>query len=162
MEVKFKTLAEKKLVGKRLLMSLSDNKTQKLWESFMPFRKDIKNTVDTTLISLQNYHPLYFISFDVNRVFEKWATVEVADFTDIHGDLEKFTVPAGLYAVFFYKGLSGDGAIFRYIFSEWLPNSDYALDQRPHFEVLDHKYKNNDPDSEEEIWIPIKPREPFS
>jgi AraC family transcriptional regulator len=31
------------------------------------------------------------------------------------------------------------------------------LDQRPHVEVMGEKYKNNDPDSEEEIWIPIKP-----
>lgn len=38
----------------------------------------------------------------------------------------------------------------------WLPASDYNLDNRPHFEVLGEKYKNNDPTSEEEIWIPIK------
>lgn len=157
-----KHLGEKKLVGKRLLMSLSDNKTQKLWESFMPLRKEIKNTVDSTLISLQNYHPIHFISFDAARVFEKWAAVEVNDFAHIPDHLEKFTVPAGLYAVFLYKGLSGDGAIFRYIFSEWLPSSAYALDGRPHFEVLDHKYKNNDPNSEEEIWIPVKHREPLN
>jgi AraC family transcriptional regulator len=37
-----------------------------------------------------------------------------------------------------------------------LPNSAYALDDRAHFEVLGEKYKNNDPSSEEEIWIPIK------
>jgi AraC family transcriptional regulator len=156
MEVKFKTLDEKKLVGKRLLMSLSDNKTQKLWESFMPLRKEIGNRVDNKLFSLQNYHPLYFINFDADGVFEKWAAVEVSDFTDIPENLEKFTVPAGLYAVFLYKGLSGDGSVFRYIFSEWLPNSDYTLDHRPHFELLDHTYKNNDPNSEEEIWIPVK------
>jgi hypothetical protein len=28
----------------------------------------------------------------------------------------------------------------------------------PHFEVLGDKYKNNDPSSEEEVWIPIKPK----
>lgn len=27
---------------------------------------------------------------------------------------------------------------------------------QPHFEVLGEKYKDNDPTSEEEIWIPIK------
>ncbi len=37
-----------------------------------------------------------------------------------------------------------------------LPNSEYELENRPHFEVLGEKYKNNDPNSEEEIWIPIK------
>ncbi|MEP1984886.1 MAG: GyrI-like domain-containing protein, partial [Maribacter dokdonensis] len=39
---------------------------------------------------------------------------------------------------------------------EWIPNSEYQLDGRPHFEVLGAKYKNNDPNSEEEVWIPIK------
>jgi len=37
-----------------------------------------------------------------------------------------------------------------------LPNSDYELDNRPHFEILGKKYKNNSADSEEEIWIPVK------
>ncbi|MDP5096829.1 MAG: GyrI-like domain-containing protein [Flavobacterium sp.] len=37
-----------------------------------------------------------------------------------------------------------------------MPNSEYQLDNRPHFEILGAKYKNNAPDSEEEIWIPIK------
>jgi AraC family transcriptional regulator len=70
-----------------------------------------------------------------------------------------FSIPGGLYAVFDYKGSSTDSSIFQYIFETWLPNSDYELDNRPHFEVLGDKYKNNDPASEEEIWIPIKPRE---
>lgn len=49
-------------------------------------------------------------------------------------------------------------SIFQYIFGTWLPASGYYLDNRPHFEILGHKYKNNDPDSEEEIWIPVKPK----
>jgi AraC family transcriptional regulator len=43
-----------------------------------------------------------------------------------------------------------------YIFNTWLPKSGYQLDRRPHFEILGEKYKNNNPDSEEEIWIPIQ------
>lgn len=156
MQVQIKELTEKKLVGKHLLMSLNDNKTQKLWESFMPLRKDIKHAVDNKLFSLQNYHPLYFLAFDPDRVFEKWAAVEVSEFTDTPNSLDIFTVPAGLYAVFLYKGLSSNGTVFQYIFSEWLPASDYELDHRPHFEILGPKYKNNDPNSEEEIWIPVK------
>jgi len=38
-----------------------------------------------------------------------------------------------------------------YIFSDWLPKSDYELDEKPHFEILGEKYKNDDPNSEEEI-----------
>jgi AraC family transcriptional regulator len=45
---------------------------------------------------------------------------------------------------------------FTYIFTRWLPASGYQLDNRPHFEILGDKYKNNDPESEEEIWIPVR------
>jgi AraC family transcriptional regulator len=30
------------------------------------------------------------------------------------------------------------------------------LNERPHLEVLGNKYKDNDQNSEEELWIPIK------
>ena len=72
--------------------------------------------------------------------------------------MEAFILTGGLYAVFDYKGLNTDHSIYQYIFGTWLPNSDYVLDNRPHFEILGDKYKNNDPTSEEEIWIPIKPK----
>ena len=41
-------------------------------------------------------------------------------------------------------------------FETWLPAYGFVLANRPHFEVLGAKYKNNDPASEEEIWIPIQ------
>ena len=64
-----------------------------------------------------------------------------------------------VYAVFVHKGAAGSGPeIFRYIFGKWLPESGYLPDKRPHFEILGEKYKNEDPDSEEEIWIPVKPK----
>ena len=72
--------------------------------------------------------------------------------------METFDLPGGLYAVFDYKGLSTDTAIFNYIFNSWLPASRFHLDDRPHFEILGDKYKNGLPDSEEEIWIPIRHR----
>jgi AraC family transcriptional regulator len=70
--------------------------------------------------------------------------------------MESFILYGGLYAVFDYKGSSVDNRIFQYIYMNWIPNSEYQLDNRPHFEVLGEKYRNNDPTSEEEIWIPIK------
>jgi AraC family transcriptional regulator len=48
------------------------------------------------------------------------------------------------------------GSFMNYIFMEWLPQSNYQLDNRPHFQILGEKYKHNQPDSEEEVWIPIK------
>lgn len=105
---------------------------------------------------MQIYPPLYYKQFRPNNEFEKWATVEVKSFEKIPNGMKSFILKGGLYAVFDYKGLSSDNSIFQCIFSEWLPSSEYLVDNRLYFEVLGTKYKNNDPNSEEEIWIPIK------
>lgn len=152
MQPEIKNLSEKKLIGKRLEMSFTENRTPELWRSFMPRRNEINHKLNNDLISMQ----IYESGFSPNAIFEKWAAVEVSSFENIPDEMESFTLQEGLYVVFFYKGLSTDNSIFQYIFGEWLPNSEYELDYRPHFEILGEKYKNNDLNSEEEIWIPIK------
>jgi len=158
MTPRIKKLNEKKLIGIRLRMNLSNNRTGELWKSFIPRKREIQNNLTNDLISMQVYSPTHFANFDPAAEFEKWATVEVSDFETIPSEMETFTLTGGMYAVFDYKGLSSDPGIFGYIFGTWLPSSDYELDDRPHFEILGSKYKNNDPASEEEIWIPIRPK----
>jgi AraC family transcriptional regulator len=153
---KIVTLEEKKLVGKRLRMSLANNRTSELWRSFMPERGKIQNKVSVELISMCVYNEA--LSNDPHQQFDKWAAIEVSNFDHLPREMESFLLKEGLYAVFDYKGLSTDNRIFIYIFTEWLPNVNYVLDNRPHFEILGDKYKNNDPESEEEIWIPIQPK----
>jgi len=155
-----RTLSEKKLIGKRMTMSFSDNKTSELWRSFMPLRKEIENSIGTDYYSIQIYAPLFFDNFNPGAQFEKWATIEVTGFEAVPDEMETYTLKSGLYAVFLYKGAASDAAdTFQYILGTWLPNSEFALDDRAHFEILGAKYKNDDPGSEEEIWIPIKPKE---
>ncbi len=157
MTPRIETLNEKKLVGKRMTMSYADYRIGQLWGSFMPRRKEITNNVDNDLISLVVYKPTHFADFKPTNEFERWATVEVASFDNVPNEMETYTLPTGLYAVFLYKGTSTDiSSFYQNIFTVWIPNSAYALDDRAHFEVLGEKYKNNDPSSEEEIWIPIK------
>ena len=156
---RIETISQKKLIGKRLTMSLAHNKTGELWQRFMPKRRDIANQLTNEMISLQVYKSTHFADFKPTNEFEKWAAVEVSDFKNVPTDMETFTLSGGLYAVFDYMGSSKDSSIFQYIYGSWLPNSEYDLDDRPHFEVIGEKYKNNDPSSEEEIWIPIKPKQ---
>lgn len=156
MQPRILQLKEKKLVGQTRVMSFSNNQTTKLWGSFMSRRNEIQNRLGSDFISLQIYPPEYHITFNPERKFQKWALVEVLNFNNIPDGMDMFTLKAGQYAVFDYKGASGDPTIFQYIYGEWIPKSEYILDDRPHFEVLGANYKNNDPNSEEEIWIPIK------
>lgn len=158
MQPTIKTIPEKKLIGKRVTMNFMENKTSDLWRGVMPRRNEIQNKVNADLISMRVYDDSYnFKNFNPGANFDKWATVEVTGFGEIPEEMGTYTLPGGLYAVFYYKGLNTDMRIFDYIYGEWLPNnSEYDLDIRPHFEVMGEKYKNNDPDSEEEIWIPVK------
>jgi AraC family transcriptional regulator len=95
--------------------------------------------------------------------FVKWAALEVEDFSYIPEYMQAYTLAGGLYAVFIHIGPpAAFEKTFQYIFNEWLPHSIYTLDDREHFEILGAKYKNNEPDSEEEIWIPIKPKAPIN
>lgn len=153
---RIETLDEKKLIGHRIKMSLSNNKTHELWSGFAPRINTIQDRTSEDKISMQVYPPMYYEQFSPETEFEKWATVAVSNFKAIPEGMTTFVLESGLYAVFDYKGSSADPSIFQYIFSEWLPNSMYTIDDRPHFEVLGEKYKNNHPESEEEIWIPIK------
>lgn len=156
MEPRIENISAKCLVGIRLKMSLIDNKTNALWKNFMPRRKEISNNLTKDLISMQVYPSKHFSDFNASNEFEKWATIEVSNFNHVPKEMETFNLSDGLYAVFDYKGISNNHRIFQYIFETWIPNSNYLLDDRPHFEVLGEQYKNADPNSEEEIWIPIR------
>jgi AraC family transcriptional regulator len=158
MKPRIETSNEKKLIGQRLTMSFANSKVGELWKNFMPKRKEITNNLTRDLVAMTVYKRTHFADFKLTNEFEKWATVEVENFDNVPKEMETYTLPGGLYGVFDYKGLNTDNSIYQYIFGTWLPTSNYDLDDRPHFEILGDKYKNNDPTSEEEIWIPIKPR----
>lgn len=155
---RIENLPEKKLAGQRLEMTFNQDQTFQLWSGFMPRRNQITNNLNDNLYAIQVYPPsMSFETFNPDEPFVKWATMEVADFDSIPEGMEPFTLPGGLYAVFLHKGTSAEAEkTFRYIFGSWLPASGYLVDQRPHFEILDERYKREDPTSEEEIWIPVK------
>jgi AraC family transcriptional regulator len=152
-------LEEKKLIGIHLNMTFSNNRTPELWQNFMPRRTEITPVVGTELYAIQIYGSQFFENFDALREFTKWAAIEVPEGANVPDGMERFILDSGLYAVFHYIGDAKDAETdFRYILQTWLPNSGYMLDNRPHFELLGDKYRRNDPNSEEEIWIPIRPK----
>jgi AraC family transcriptional regulator len=153
-------IKEKKFIGCRRMMSFANNQTYELWHDFMPRLNEISDRSGTTLFSIEIYNnPRFFSEFNPEAPFEKWAAVEVNTLNDIPSGLETLNVSGGLYAVFLHRGTASEGEkTYRFIFETWLPDSVYTLDDRPHFAVMGDKYKNNHPESEEEIWIPVKPK----
>ena len=159
MEPRIETIAPKLLIGMRTRTQLADNQIPGLWKRFMPRRFELKNRVDELVYAVQVYDAGQSMeSFTPQTSYESRATVEVADHDHIPEGMEAFTLPGGQYAVFLYKGPAAKfGETFRYIMFEWLPQSGYTLDERPHFEVLGPDYLGPaHPDSEEEVWIPIR------
>ncbi len=152
-----KKIPEKRLIGIRLEMSLAENRTAGLWKSFMPKVKEINHKVNSDLFSVQIYNPfLNFKEFTPTTVFEKWAAVLVKNINTIPDGMESFVIPEGKYAVFIHRGTPDKfHKMSQFIFKEWLPNSKYQLDDRPHFEIMDVNYRPNDPNAEETVWIPV-------
>lgn len=158
MEPKITMTNEIRLIGKKIRMSFANNKTAELWQSFSPRRKEIKNALSPDLFSVDIYNDAgFFRNFDPFKEFEKWAAIEVKDFETIPDEMDKLVIPKGKYAVFHYKGKPGEAQnTFEYIYGDWLPDSEYEMDNRPYFALMGEKYKGEDPDSEEDFWIPIK------
>ena len=159
MTPRLETLPEKKLIGVSINMSVNENKTRQLWQGFMPRRTEIKNKLNADLYSVEIYPPHFFDHFNPGVLFEKWAAVEVTALEEVPAGMHTIIIPKGLYAVFLHKGDASEGPkTYQYIFGHWIPHSEYIADTRPHFAVMGERYKNEDPDSEEDIWIPIKLR----
>ena len=154
-EPRIETLEPKTLIGMRLPMSLAEDRTRELWSGFMPRRSEVQNRLTSSFISLQSYSQSGPPAPET--VFEKWAVVEVAEGTEPPAGLEVFELAGGLYAVFIHHGpASAWPRTAQHIFGVWLPSSGYTLDARPHFEVLPGEYEPDDPEAEEEVWIPIR------
>jgi AraC family transcriptional regulator len=156
MFLRIEFIEERLMAGQQMEMSLINNRTGELWSGFMSTRKYITDRIGNDLYSLQVYPPDYFAAFNPATNFTKWALTEVSTHDNLPEGILPFLLPAGKYAVFLHKGdTTNFGITLQYIFRQWLPSSGYMLDNRPHFEVLGDKYRNNDPLSEEEVWIPL-------
>lgn len=155
LQPKIKISSDKQFVGMSKKMSLVNDLTGELFRAFMPRKKEIINLKSANVFDLRVYDNTYFLEFNPSTEFVKYVLVECDQLTEIPNGMEVYNFIGGEYAVFEYKGLAADKSIYEYIFREWLSNSKYTLDNRPHFEVLGPKTKLNDPSSEEEIWVPI-------
>ncbi len=156
MESRIEALEPKKLVGIHKTMSLADNKTSELWRQFMPRRLEVKERTTSEYISMQVYSGQDKL-FNPSVLFEKWAAVEVINHEDIPDGMGPYFLDGGKYAVFIHEGpASAAPATMGYIFGRWLPESEYELDNREHFEVLPEGYSPVDPNAREEVWVPIK------
>lgn len=144
-----------KLVGLCREMSQVSDETSLLWREFSARRAEVTNRASNDSISLRVYPEDVAQIFDPTARIYRWAAVEVRDFETIPDGMTAWTTAGGLYAVFVHQGPATDLSTFEFIFGEWLPESDFDLDHREHFEILPAAYRPLDPQAREEICVPI-------
>lgn len=154
-------LNTRKLVGLRCKTSLIQNNIPTLWKIFVRRKQEILHNTDNGLFGVSGYNLSRGFDpkkFSATSMIEKWATVEVSDDSNIPEDMALYNLTGGKYAKFIHLGGKKNIQMsFEYIYSVWLPNSIYDLDNRDHFEHYPKGYKGPDnPDSELSIYIPIK------
>jgi AraC family transcriptional regulator len=152
------TIPAKKLIGMHITISGANNTTPAMWGQFMPRRKEIVGAVSFELISMQVFDSsIPLKDFTADTLFENWAATEVANFDTVPQGMETYTMQGGKYVVYTHKGdFSKYFETRSYVIETWIPQQGYELDDREYFEVLGENYKGNAPDSEEQVWIPIK------
>ncbi len=99
-EPRIEEIQAKRIFGKHLPMTLQNDRTPELWRSFMPVRKQIINGVGNDLLCVQIFdHTHDFTKFNQDALFEKWAAVEVSEFSGLPDGMEQLVIESGSYAV---------------------------------------------------------------
>lgn len=158
MKHRIETIQDRKVIGIKTRTSVLtiNAKTKALAQLFMPRRHEVISRIGNHVFSIQNYNDDYS-PLNPNSEFDKWVGVEVEDHTDIPEGMDSFIIKSGTYAVFSFKGSVSEFPKQRaYIFQEWLPNSEYQLDKKAHFEILNEDYSKDLQNIEEDIWIPVR------
>lgn len=146
-------IESKKLIGFSITTSFQEDKTPIVWRKLMMRKNEITSRISDHLFSLQ----IYPENFSPNRSFTKYALAEVSDFDNMPNDFETFALEGGKYLVFSYQGKAENGPeLFGYIFQNFIPENNFEVDDRPHFEIFGYDYNPSNESAEEEIWIPIK------
>ncbi len=126
---------------------------------------ELKSNMDT--IERKNEHTMYGFE-DYSEEFSSetlafyyMAGVEVDKNTILPKGVYRKVVPEAKYAVFTVNGNNANGEIWkalRYIYSVWLPNSEYCMDENTlfDFEYYDERWDCQFGAAQMEIYIPIK------
>ena len=134
--------------------SLLEDQTALVFKQLMIWRKDSEEHRAQPVYDIKVYPEAYFSSFNPSRSFTKWAAVLQKDTMQVE-ELQSYVVDKGLYLCFTCEGRVS-AQFFQELYSSWLPQSEYELDDRPHFDKLWPDPAQRGAVLKEEIYIPVK------
>lgn len=130
------------------------NDLSREWRLFLNEVHTIRN-----VIKPEKYYQVQYWSNnqDLNGMYF-FIGVEISHLEDLNPLFVLKTIPAGRYLQFTHKGLANKvGYTYKYIYNQFLPNTDYRLNKPFNFEFYGEKclgpYNEN---SESEIYIPVE------
>ena len=154
MEPVFKIIPGFKIVGMMYSGRVDTGEIPLLWNKFADKMETVPNRI--------NEHKCFGIinPFGENKSkgeIDYVAAVEVENFNDVPDDMISADIPEGEYAIFTHVGpISNIMNSVKYIYGEWLPNSEYTLTGMPDLEVYDERFKLEAEDSECDICLSVK------
>jgi len=146
----------KLLAGQKIWTSISSQETAKLWAPFRRAIREKEGLSPKKFYSIGRYgREMSIESFSIDSFFEKCAAIEIP-LAECPVGFEEIKLEGGLYAVFSHRGsVTKFQATLQYFMLSWLPESNYQLDDRSHFETFDETYDPFAEDSVELVHIPI-------
>ena len=104
------------------------------------------------LAGMMNAPPMGLLGVSVCNDEEQWKYFIAVSSTKTSDELEEYTVPASIWAIFSGTGTNRSiQELEQRIITEWLPTSGYEYANAPDIEV----YLNPDPQNTQyEVWIP--------
>ena len=89
--------------------------------------------------------------------FDYLCGVEVSDFSKLHPEISRVSIPAQRYAVFSHRDhISAIRQTWNTIWNKWLPESGYEVTDTPFFERYGENFDPRTGMGGLELWVPIK------
>jgi AraC family transcriptional regulator len=154
MKPKFETRPGFKSVGMMIPTNPGSNEIPELWDKFVPHIDSIPNRINhNTCYGIINpYGPK-----ESDGEMDYISAVEVDNFDNVPDGMIAGELPESYYAVFTHRGpISNFMETIRFVFGEWLPNSEYTLTGTSELEVYDERFNPTSDSSECEICLPVK------
>lgn len=145
---------EPKIITKKemILVGLSSDRSDicGLWTKYSEKEKDIKHKVEGAGYELHRF---------LKDSIEVTVATEVTQAEAIPEGMSVIHVPAGQYAVFTHRLANGGYEGLNPVMNKWLTTGAYEQADNISIQVFDERFKGgNQPDSEIDFLIPIRPR----
>ena len=154
MEPKFETKLSFKAVGMMFSGKVKGNELYELWDRFSKVISEIPNRSNTDMCyGIVNPFSTKMEDGEMEYV----AAVEVDNFNNVPEGMVSIEIPESHYAIFTHKGhIRNFMDTIKFVFGQWLPNSDYKIMNAPELEVYDERFNVDSVDSELEFCIPVE------